>query len=197
MWYVGARLYYRPGAVQTLEAGLTKENKTKQNGTETKQQDKDQEVVGTPVSLIRASQSKLLAFTPPSPYTTYNHPVSTPDTMDPDRCSYSNAPCFSLMNRSPAQWEGCSPDLENPQKIQKLLAFKCEPTQEEHVKHSLFTTMLELWEVMFQVTLRFHFLPRRRSHAEGNVNTWASNALLLHEEPKDGQVCMKLTALMA
>lgn len=41
MWYVGARLYYRPGAVQTLEAGLTKENKTKQNGTETKQQDKD------------------------------------------------------------------------------------------------------------------------------------------------------------
>lgn len=172
-----------------------KQDKTKRNRDKTARQR-----LGSRRDPSQPNQSflvKAAGFYPPSPYTTYNHPVSTPDTMGPDRCGYSNAPCFSLMNRSPAQWEGCSPDLENPQKIQKLLAFKCEPTQEEHVKHSLFTTMLELWEVMFQVTLRFHFLPRRRSHAEGNVNTWASNALLLHEEPKDGQVCMKLTALMA
>lgn len=172
-----------------------KQDKTKRNRDKTARQR-----LGSRRDPCQPNQSflvKAAGFYPPSPYTTYNHPVSTPDTMGPDCCSYSNAPCFSLMNRSPAQWEGCSPDLENPQKIQKLLAFKCEPTQEEHVKHSLFTTMLELWEVMFQVTLRFHFLPRRRSHAERNVNTWASNALLLHDEPKDGQVCMKLTALMA
>lgn len=113
-----------------------KQDKTKRNRDKTARQR-----LGSCRDPCQPNQSflvKAAGFYPPSPYTTYNHPVSTPDTMGPDCCSYSNAPCFSLMNRSPAQWEGCSPDLENPQKIQKLLAFKCEPTQEEHVKHNLF-----------------------------------------------------------